>query len=121
VSTCALVSHASTQHSRTRSPAHAAGTVISTTATTTRYYFAVTASAYGRAGGSGAYAEAIFQVQGGQLLTVAVGGPGTGYLQPANGTVSDTPCVRTRRCAFSECARVHMVALVCREMWQRVR
>ena len=46
-------------------------------------------SGFGRAGGAGAYAEAVFPVTPGGLLTVAVGGPGTGWNQPPNGSLTN--------------------------------
>mmetsp|Transcript_5926 Transcript_5926/g.17739 ORF Transcript_5926/g.17739 Transcript_5926/m.17739 type:complete len:505 (-) Transcript_5926:652-2166(-) len=45
-------------------------------------------NAYGNTGGYGAFAEGTFSVVPGQRLTVAVGGPGIGYRQPPNGTIT---------------------------------
>eukprot|EP00035_Acanthoeca_spectabilis_P007224 m.133984 g.133984 ORF g.133984 m.133984 type:complete len:594 (+) comp13851_c0_seq2:1386-3167(+) len=47
------------------------------------------ASRFGQSGGAGAYAEGTFSVTPGQILVVAIGGPGTGWLQPANGSVTN--------------------------------
>lgn len=51
------------------------------------------ASRFGRSGGAGAYAEGTFSVTPGQILVVAIGGPGTGWLQPANGSVHRSSCL----------------------------